>query len=55
VGGDGVVLSEAGEGTREGGGLVSWAGIERRKTGQAQEEQCNFDLLKNNSKRLELI
>jgi hypothetical protein len=28
------------------GGLVSWAGIERKKTGRAKEEQCIFDLFK---------
>jgi hypothetical protein len=32
-----------------------WASIERKKTGRAQEEQCNFDLFNFFEKRLELI
>jgi hypothetical protein len=44
-----------GRGGRTQGGPVSWASIERKKTGWAQEEQCTFDLLEFFSKRLELI
>jgi hypothetical protein len=35
--------------------MISWAGIERKKIGRAQEEQRSFDLFEFFSKSLKLI